>query len=100
MRSLSFITLSLAFTASSARREWKPIYPGTLGGTNRLLPEDPRGDPYDSLLEKEKLFDIQHTSKKIKETIKMEDNKRKKGSFGVEQPPITLSPTFTDAGGV
>jgi hypothetical protein len=92
MRSFSFITLSLAFAASNAR-EWKPIFscPGHV--PTQLPPKEK--SPYDSLLEKEKLFDIKNTATKTKETIKMENKKKK--AFGVE-PPIPVSPTFTVVG--
>lgn len=97
MRSLSFIiTLTLAFVASSNAREWKPIFscPGHLANQ---LPEETK-KPYDSLLEKEKLFDIKNTSTKRKETIRMEDKKKK--AFGVvEPPPIPISPTWTTGTG-
>jgi hypothetical protein len=94
MRSLSFIILPLAFVASN-EREWRPIfsYPGH---PKTRLPEAQK-KPYDSLLEKEKLFDIKNTAKKSKETIKMEDTRNK--AFGVK-PPIPIPPTFTGEGGV
>ena len=93
MRTLSFITLSLLFAASNAR-EWKPIFscPGTV--PSQLPPEDPNKTPYDSLLEKEKLFDIKYTSKKSKQSLQMEDTKKK----AFVKPPNPVSPTFIVVG--